>query len=63
MNTPTNYEKNNLPEDIKIKYCKIIEDYQIIIHYENGVITKDELVKQLITMPDYCLLAVRESAL
>lgn len=44
---PTLYEKNNLPEDIKKIYCDIIEKYQIILHYENGIIDKDELIKKL----------------
>jgi predicted transcriptional regulator len=47
MENPSNYEKNNLPQETKIRYCKIIEDYQIIMHYENGIINKDELINKL----------------
>jgi len=46
-NKPTTYEKNNLPIEVRRKYCEIIEKYQIIMHYENGIITKEELIKQL----------------
>lgn len=44
---PTTYEKNNLPLEVRIKYCEIIEKYQLILHYENGIITKEELIKKL----------------
>jgi len=44
---PTTYEKNNLPIEIRRKYCEIIEKYQAIMHYENGIITKEELIKNL----------------
>jgi hypothetical protein len=44
---PTIYEKNNLPENVRILYNEIIEKYQIICHYENGIIKKDELIKQI----------------
>jgi hypothetical protein len=46
-NKPTTYEKNNLPIEVRRKYCEIIEKYQIIMHYENGIITKEELIKNL----------------
>lgn len=44
---PTIYEKNNLPENVRIVYNEIIEKYQLIQHYERGHITKEELIKQL----------------
>ena len=44
---PTTYEKNNLPFDVRKKYCEIIEKYQLIMNYENGIITKEELIKKL----------------
>jgi hypothetical protein len=47
MGKPTIYEKNNLPIDVRRKYCEIIEKYQIIEHYENGIITKEELIEKL----------------
>jgi len=47
MTIPTNYEKNNLPEDIRIKYNEVIEKYQLIQHYERGHISKEELIKKL----------------
>jgi len=46
---PTTYEKNNLPIEVRRKYCDVIEKYQQIIHYENGNITKEELIKILTT--------------
>ena len=47
MDKPTAYEKNNLPIEVRQKYCEIIEKYQLIIHYENGIITKEELIEKL----------------
>jgi len=44
---PTLYEKNNLPEDVRYIFNDIIEKYQVIIHYENGIIDKEELIKKL----------------
>ena len=45
---PTIYEKNNLPIEVRRKYNEIIEKYQQIIHYENGLITKEELIDKLL---------------
>lgn len=47
MEKPTTYEKNNLPIEVRIKYCEVIEKYQLIEHYENGNITKEELIEKL----------------
>lgn len=47
MEKPTIYEKNNLPIEVRKKYCEIIEKYQLITHYENGIITKEELIEKL----------------
>jgi len=47
MQKPTTYEKNNLPIEVRQKYCEIIEKYQLIAHYENGIITKEELIEKL----------------
>lgn len=47
MAKPSNYEKNNLPFEIRKIYNEVIEKYQTIIHYENGHITKEELIKEL----------------
>ena len=47
MDKPTAYEKNNLPIKVRQKYCYIIEKYQLITHYENGIITKEELIEKL----------------
>ena len=47
MDKPTAYEKNNLPIEVRQKYCEIIEKYQLIAHYENGIITKEELIEKL----------------
>jgi hypothetical protein len=44
---PSTYEKNNLPLETRKKYCEIIEKYQLILQYENGIITKEELIKKL----------------
>ena len=47
MNKATTFEKNNLPTETRRKYWDIIEKYQQIIHYDNGVITKEEFIKYL----------------
>jgi len=47
MEKPTTFEKNNLPIEVRQKCCEIIEKYQLIIHYENGIITKEELISKL----------------
>lgn len=46
MQKPTAYEKNNLPIEVREKYSEIIEKYQIIVHYENGVIDKQEFINE-----------------
>jgi hypothetical protein len=48
MEKPTTYEKNNLPIMVRKKYCEVIEKYQLIQHYENGIIKKDELILELL---------------
>lgn len=47
MAQPTAYEKNNLPLEIRVKYCDVIEKYQQIVQYELGNITKNELIQIL----------------
>ena len=47
MERPTTFEKNNLPIEVREKYCEVIEKYQLIMHYENGIITKEELIEKL----------------
>jgi len=47
MPKPTTYEKNNLPIETRRKYCEIVEKHQLIMHYENGIITKEELIEKL----------------
>lgn len=44
---PTTFRKNNLPLKIKDMYCKIVEDYQFLMHYENGSISDEELIEKL----------------
>lgn len=44
---PTTYEKNNLPEDVRMLYRETIEKWQIICKYEYGTIDKEELIKEL----------------
>lgn len=42
--SPTKFEKNNLPDDVKLSFHKGVNLYQCIQSYELGVITKDEFI-------------------
>lgn len=44
---PTKFEKDNLPEDVKLLFHKGVGLYQCIQNYELGVLTKDEFVSDM----------------
>lgn len=45
---PTRYEKNNLPLEIRYAYNEGVELHQKIVHYETGVIDKNEFIQDVI---------------
>ena len=45
--TPTRFDKNSLPHDVKLSFHKGVELYQCIQNYELGVFTKDEFIKEM----------------
>jgi hypothetical protein len=45
--TPTKFDKNSLPDDVKLSFHKGVELYQCIQNYELGVFTKDEFIKEM----------------
>jgi hypothetical protein len=44
---PTRFDKNSLPDDVKLSFHKGVELYQCIQNYELGVFTKDEFVNEM----------------
>ena len=44
---PTRFDKNSLPDDVKLSFHKEIALYQCIQNYELGVFTKDEFIKEM----------------
>lgn len=47
ISKPTRFEKNSLPNDIKLLFHKGVELYQCIQNYELGVFTKEEFIKEM----------------
>ena len=43
----TRFQKNSLPDDVKLSFHKGVELYQCIQNYELGVFTKDEFIKEM----------------
>jgi hypothetical protein len=44
---PTRFDKNSLPDDVKLSFHKGVELYQCIQNYELGVFTNSSFVKEM----------------